>query len=305
MVTIKKAAELTGLSTKAIRYYESAGLCASSARSDSGHRLYSPETICRLQQIKYFRTLKFPIRDIAKLLDAPPEELHAAMRCQLDYVEMQLAEYRRAQMGLNAALSTERNTQPEDSPRVAVVAIDLQNDILPGGALSCKRILNILPRLKELFAQARSLGVPVIYVCDCHEKGDTELLLWNDHMIAGTYGAQIIEEVAPLSCDFVVRKSVFNGFIRTDLQSLLDMLNVRTLLFAGWRTDVCVAQTAIEAFYRGYHVVIASDGTDSTSQREHEYGISLMQVNYGFEIYPCSQALHALLETCDRQERDS
>lgn len=297
MVTIKKAAELTGLSPKAIRYYESIGLCAPSARSDSGHRLYSPEAIRRLEQIQYLRTLKFSIRDISELLDAPLDELHAAMKRQLDHVEMELAAYRRAQMGLNVALSSERTVQLADSPQVAVVAIDLQNDILPGGALSCKRILNILPRLRELFAQAHSLGVPVIYICDSHEKGDSELLIWNDHMMEGTYGAQIIEEVAPLSCDYVVWKSLFNGFIHTDLQSLLDMLNVRTLLFAGWRTDVCVAQTAIEAFYRGYHVAIASDGTDSTSQREHEYGLSLMEINYGFEAYPCSEALKALLGT--------
>lgn len=296
MVTIKKAAELVGLSAKAIRYYESVGLCAPSARSDSGHRLYSPETICRLRQIKYLRTLKFSIRDIAELLDAPQEEMRAAMQRQLDYVEMQLTEYRRAQMGLNAALSTEQNAMMTDPPRLAVVAIDLQNDILPGGALSCKRILNILPRLKELFSRARSLGVPVIYICDCHKEDDEELLIWNDHMIEGSYGSQIIEEVAPLSCDYVVQKNRFNGFIHTDLQSLLDMLKIRTLLFVGWRTDVCVAQTAIEAFYRGYHVAIASDGTDSTSQKEHEYGLSLMQVNYGFELYPCSQALDALLE---------
>ena len=177
------------------------------------------------------------------------------------------------------------------------MAIDLQNDILPGGALSCKRILNILPRLKALFAEARRRGVPVIYVCDCHKEDDAELLLWNDHMLEGSYGSQIIEEVAPQPCDFVVQKNLFNGFIHTDLQSVLDMLNVRRLLFAGWRTDVCVAQTAIEAFYRGYHVAIALDGTDSTSQKEHEYGISLMEVNYGFECYSCETALEALLGT--------
>ena len=41
MVTIRVAAELTGLSQKAIRHYESVGLCPPSARSDSGYRLYS------------------------------------------------------------------------------------------------------------------------------------------------------------------------------------------------------------------------------------------------------------------------
>lgn len=219
------------------------------------------------------------------------------MRRQRRYVETRLDEYRQALAVLNAALSCEEESPVLGiSPRVAVVAIDLQNDILQGGALPCKRILNILPPLKMLFAKAHDLGVPVIYVCDCHRKGDPELQIWNDHMMEGTYGAQIIDEVAPHACDYVVQKNLFNGFINTDLQSVLDTLNVRTLLLAGWRTDVCVAQTAIEAFYRGFHVAIAEDGTDSTTQREHEYGMSLMQINYGFEVYSCASALETLLE---------
>lgn len=298
LVPIRMAAQLTGLTQKAIRHYESIGLCLPSARSDSGYRLYSQEDIQRLQQIQYFRKLKFGLPEIARLLDAPPEILHAEIRRQRSYVETQLNEYRQALAILNSTLSSEDNSAALDlgSPRVAVVAIDLQNDILQGGALPCKRILNILPPLKQLFAKARSMGVPVIYVCDCHRKGDPELQLWNDHMMEGTWGAQIIDEMKPHPCDYVVHKNLFNGFINTDLQSILDMLNVRTLLITGWRTDICVTQTAIEAFYRGYHVAIAEDGTDSTTQREHEYGISLMQINYGFEVYPCAEALEALLE---------
>lgn len=297
LVTIRTAAKLTGLTQKAIRHYESIGLCPPSARSEAGYRLYSQEAIQRLQQIQYFRKLKFGLPEIAALLDAPQDVLHAEMRRQRRYVETRLDEYRQALAVLNAALSCEEESPVSGiSPRVAVVAIDLQNDILQGGALPCKRILNILPPLKMLFAKAHDLGVPVIYVCDCHRKGDPELQIWNDHMMEGTYGAQIIDEVAPHACDYVVQKNLFNGFINTDLQSVLDTLNVRMLLLAGWRTDVCVAQTAIEAFYRGFHVAIAEDGTDSTTQREHEYGMSLMQINYGFEAYSCASALETLLE---------
>lgn len=297
LVTIRTAAKLTGLTQKAIRHYESIGLCPPSARSEAGYRLYSQEAIQRLQQIQYFRKLKFGLPEIAALLDAPQDVLHAEMRRQRRYVETRLDEYRQALAVLNAALSCEEESPVSGiSPRVAVVAIDLQNDILQGGALPCKRILNILLPLKMLFAKAHDLGVSVIYVCDCHRKGDPELQIWNDHMMEGTYGAQIIDEVAPHACDYVVQKNLFNGFINTDLQSVLDTLNVRTLLLAGWRTDVCVAQTAIEAFYRGFHVAIAEDGTDSTTQREHEYGMSLMQINYGFEAYSCASALETLLE---------
>ena len=79
MITIKKAASLTGLSVKAIRHYESCGLMPKPERSGAGYRMYSESDIARLQQIRYFREMKFPLTDIAALLDAPAEEMQTAL----------------------------------------------------------------------------------------------------------------------------------------------------------------------------------------------------------------------------------
>ena len=68
MVSIREAAERTGLSQKAIRHYEAIGLCGPSARSESGRRLYSRETLERLRRIQYLRRLKFSLREIGELL---------------------------------------------------------------------------------------------------------------------------------------------------------------------------------------------------------------------------------------------
>ena len=296
MVTIKAAAALAGLTVKAVRHYESLGLVTPSARTAAGYRLYSDEDIFRLSTIQYFRELKFPLQEVAKLLDAPQEEIRAALELQRQSVAQQMEEFRRAQAILDVVLAAEHTAVAEaDKPKLAIVATDLQNDILEGGALSCKRILNILPPLRKLFAEARAMDVPVIYVCDRHFKGDPELQLWNDHMMAGSWGAQIIDEVAPHPGDHIVYKNRFNGFVDTDLQDVLQRLQIDTVLMAGWRTDVCVAQTAIEAFYKGYQVAIVEDAVNSTTQREHEHGLSLMQINYGFETYESETALNDLL----------
>lgn len=298
MITIKAAASLAGLTVKAVRHYESLGLVKPSARTAAGYRLYSDEDIFRLSQIQYFRELKFPLQDVAKLLDAPPEELQQALFQQRRTVESQMEEYRRAKAILDVVLAQDgaAPVQFTGKRRVAIVALDLQNDILEGGALPCKRIVGLLAPLRRLFAKARAMGVPVIYVCDWHYRGDPELQLWNDHMMAGSWGAQIIDEVAPMPGDHIVYKNRFNGFVNTDLQEVLQRLKVDTVLMTGWRTDVCVTQTAIEAFYKGYHVTIAEDGVNSTTQREHEHGMALMQINYGFETYPCETALEDLLQ---------
>lgn len=296
MVTIK-AAELTGLTVKAIRHYERIGLVAPPDRTEAGYRLYSAETIFRLRQIQYYRELKFSLQEIGGLLDAPQEAVRQAMTRQQCEVEQRLEEYRRARAVLQAALSSENREprRPAGAASAAIVAIDLQNDLLEGGALPCRRIRDILPQLKTLFEKARRLGVPVIYLCDWHQKNDPELLIWNDHMMADSWGAEIIGELAPHPEDYVVHKNLFNGFLNTELQNVLDTLQVQTLLFAGWRTHVCIAQTAIEAFHRGYRVAIAEDGVNSTTRSEHEYGMSLMEINYGFAVCPCETALETLL----------
>ncbi len=210
MITIKKAASLTGLSVKAIRHYESRGLLPKPERTDAGYRMYSESDIARLQQIRYFREMKFPLTEIAALLDASTEEVQKAMIRQQAEVDRILEEYKRAQMLLQSLLPEDIDaaalSSAPDVCRPAIVAIDLQNDILEGGALACGRIHLILPQLKKLFARARQMGVPVIYVCDRHYKNDPELQLWNNHMMAGSYGVQIIDEVKPDPADFVVYK---------------------------------------------------------------------------------------------------
>lgn len=290
---------MTGLSPKSIRHYEKIGLIPGTKRTEAGYRQYSEEEINQLSQIRYYRDLKFTLEEITFLMQASQEEKDEALTRQLRVIGDLINEYQYAQSIIYSTLQSrgkEEKGLSKKKGHLAVIALVLQNDMLDGGALACKRIHSILQPLTKLFNQARQRNVPVVYVCDCHKKGDPELLIWNDHMIEGTYGAQIINEVAPHEKDFIVKKNLFNGFVNTNLQETLGMLGVDTLLFTGWRTEVCVAQTAIEAYYRGYKVAIAGDGVNSRSQSEHEFGMTLMGINYDFPIYTCEEALEVLLE---------
>lgn len=296
MLRIKSAAALTGLTVKAIRYYEALGLCVPSARTETGYRLYSEEDLARLRLIRHYRDLMFSLREISELLDAPAEDIFAAMERQHSKVLRNLEVHRRALSALDTFLGSDQ-LRTDRVGRMAVIGIDLQNDILEGGSLPSKRIYTILPQLRDLFERARQMSVPVIYVCDSHKPGDLELLLWTDHMMEGTWGAQIIDAVSPGPKDLIVKKGLFNGFTKTNLQDTLDALDIHTLIITGWRTEVCVAQTAIEGFYRGYRIVIAEDGVNSTTEKEHRFGLAMLQVNYGFELYPCASVLQALIDS--------
>lgn len=54
MKTISQVAELTGISTRTLQYYDEIGLLKPSELTPSGYRLYSDEVLQKLQQILFF-----------------------------------------------------------------------------------------------------------------------------------------------------------------------------------------------------------------------------------------------------------
>jgi MerR family transcriptional regulator, thiopeptide resistance regulator len=81
---VGELARRTGLSVRALRYYDEIGLLSPSRRTEGGHRLYTAEDVVRLQRIKSLRALGLSLREIGEYLDGadvPPGrliELHLA-----------------------------------------------------------------------------------------------------------------------------------------------------------------------------------------------------------------------------------
>ncbi|HBO13886.1 MAG TPA: Cu(I)-responsive transcriptional regulator [Halieaceae bacterium] len=65
---IAEAARQSGLSAKAIRYYESIGLVAAPARADNGYRDYPPEAVDELGFVQRARAVGFSVDECRQLL---------------------------------------------------------------------------------------------------------------------------------------------------------------------------------------------------------------------------------------------
>ncbi|TDP98167.1 MerR family transcriptional regulator [Labedaea rhizosphaerae] len=72
---VGRLAEATGLSVRTLHHYDQIGLLTPSARTASGHRLYTEVDVARLHAIITLRDLKVPLPTIATLLGGEPDVL--------------------------------------------------------------------------------------------------------------------------------------------------------------------------------------------------------------------------------------
>jgi nicotinamidase-related amidase len=87
---------------------------------------------------------------------------------------------------------------------------------------------------------------------------------------AGTWEAQVIDELKPQPQDYHLPKYRWNAFYQTYLDLALRARNIDTIVISGGSTDVGVASTAYAARDMDYNVVIVSDACSSPEQDNHE-----------------------------------
>ena len=68
-LTIGRLADVTGLSTKTIRFYEEGGYIPRAERTDAGYRIYTQADVRRLKLVKLCRLLGLSLADIRPLLE--------------------------------------------------------------------------------------------------------------------------------------------------------------------------------------------------------------------------------------------
>jgi nicotinamidase/pyrazinamidase len=169
----------------------------------------------------------------------------------------------------------------------AVLVIDTQNDFCPGGALAVPRGDDVVPvvnRLARLFKHA-------VFTQDWHPPGHVsfasshpgrkpfetirvsygEQVLWPDHCIAGTRGAEFHPALDTTRAALIVRKghdpavdsysALYENDHRTStgLAGYLRERGWRRLFLAGLATDFCVQYSALDARREGFEVFVIED----------------------------------------------
>jgi len=158
-----------------------------------------------------------------------------------------------------------------DPATTALVVIDMQNDFVKeGGSLQVPDAQGTIATIQGLLEQARGSGARVVFSQDTHGEDDPEFAIWPEHAREGTWGWEIVQELAPLEDEVVLRKPRYDAFYRTDLEELLEEWGTRTLVICGTVANICVHYTAASAALRWYDVVIPRDATSALERFDLE-----------------------------------
>lgn len=180
----------------------------------------------------------------------------------------------------------------------ALLIIDMQNSFLSERG-SCaaiglphEELKPALPGCVRLADAARASGVPVIftryvYQPDYSDGGviGNELvpaLKEANGLIAGSWDADIVPELAPRPGDIVIDKSRPSSFYGTRLEPVLTSLGIRSLVIAGVTTNICVETTARDAGQRDYRVHVVRDATAELDQARHEHALHTIGFMFGW-----------------------
>jgi ureidoacrylate peracid hydrolase len=204
-----------------------------------------------------------------------------------------------------------------DSSRTAVVVVDMQNDFGAEGGMFARAGIPIaaiaaaVDRIAQVLDAARRAGMTVVYLTmqfepDLSDAGAPNAPNFLKHkplgvgeivaapdgresrtLVKGTWGTEILPELAPEETDIVVPKHRYSGFFETRLDAILRERGIDSLVFTGCTTSVCVDSTLRDAFYRDYRCLLLSDCTgepigSDLARSNHEASLLVIETLFGW-----------------------
>jgi nicotinamidase-related amidase len=124
---------------------------------------------------------------------------------------------------------------------------------------------------------ARDAGVTVIYANDNRGIWDGDAGRLVTEATERGFGADVVQQLEPCDEDRFLVKPRYSAFDLTPLPLLLRELGAQRLILIGATTEMCVAQTAIDARERGYKVTVLADACACVDPTAEQIALSYLR----------------------------
>jgi nicotinamidase/pyrazinamidase len=178
--------------------------------------------------------------------------------------------------------------QIKPSASSALIVVDVQNCFLPGGSLAVKdgdQVIPVINRIAKAFDNvvmtqdwhtpdhmSFASSHPGSKPFDVIKVAYGDQVLWPDHCVQDTEGAQIAKDIKIPQANLIIRKGFrkdvdgYSAFMEADrttnsgLASYFKERGIDAVFIAGLATDFCVAWTAVDARHAGLTTYVVEDG---------------------------------------------
>lgn len=188
-----------------------------------------------------------------------------------------------------------------DAAGAALLIVDMQNDFVREGApLEVPDARATIDAHRRLIAAFRAAGRPVIYTRFLSTAYPSLLWTWSPQCEPPVkccwkghrrrYGdaqgeldcSDVIQEIYPEAGDQIVEKYGYGAFHGTPLNDTLRGLGVEALAVTGTVTQICVEETAREAFHYGFRTTMVTDAVSSFDAELHDATLKNFAMKFGW-----------------------
>jgi nicotinamidase-related amidase len=160
----------------------------------------------------------------------------------------------------------------------------------------------IVPRAAALAADARSRGDLVVFVrtqlrpngadVSPHNGSVRAIFEMDEDYHEGAPGVELDPDLGYEPADVVITKSRGSAFASTDLDMILRLRGVETLIVAGVATSAMVTATVYDAADRDYVVRVADDVCADPDPALHDMLVGKLFPSRGVEVLPSTKVWH-------------
>ena len=183
--------------------------------------------------------------------------------------------------------------------RPALLLIDFVNgfndpDLFGGG-----NIPNAIANTQRLLACARRTGIPVAFtrVVYAQDGADHGVFCLKAPRLAllteDAHASQIVDELTPVSGEYVLSKTQPSAFFGTNLANWLIAKGADTVIAVGATTSGCVRASVIDSMSYNFKTIVVSDCVGDRALAPHEANLFDMQQKYA-DLMTCDQTIAKL-----------
>lgn len=183
----------------------------------------------------------------------------------------------------------------------ALIVVDMQNDFVRKGApLEVPDARHTITSNQQLITAFRKRNLPVLFTkfishphyymlwdwspqckppTKCCWKGNSR---YYSDIEGNRECTEIIDELQPLSHDVIIEKSGYGAFHETDLNKILRSFGLNSVVITGTVTQICVEETAREAFHHGFRTTVVEDAVSSFAPDLHAATLKNFAMKFGW-----------------------